>query len=115
MLTLLLTGAGSLLLGALSGYVLGLRNGRQDKMDELHLLQDEGWLTITYNEQQELDVDGSHRGVRTGGVEQDARIAELLHNEPEEVGVRTPSRKRRDSDERRTDWAKHIASQRDEG
>ena len=110
MLILLLTGAGSLLLGALMGHTVGFYRGRQDKLHELHELQEEGWLSIAYN--QEIDQSNQgHRGIRPGPDA--SAISDLLYEDPTDVGVRTPYRPRRDSEERRDDWAKAIRDTRE--
>lgn len=80
------------------GYVLGKRA----KLRELHKLQDEGFLTITYL--------GHHRdGVQ--GQDVGPTIHQLLHDEPDDVEpeLQRVRYMRRDRDgERRDDWAKAL-------
>lgn len=101
-------------MSALVAYLIGHSRGRTDKLDELHELQEEGWLSITYNG----DPSGGDANPSkprsseapkaiTNGAPQDPRaIIDLMFKDEPKV-----TRSRRDDDERRVDWAKHVRAQ----
>lgn len=89
-------------------YALGHKRGRAAKLKELHDLQDEGWLTITYSgdprqPQVQAAVRGAPARVQAPAPEGDVRA--LLYEDPEVKEVITP---RRDAEERRQDWARTL-------
>lgn len=109
MLTVILGAGIAATLAGIVGYFVGQRAGRADKLAELHALQDEGWLTITYSGKPEpllpegmmADLDASDLPSTNRPVSnRDERLKGLMMNEV--------SRPRRDSPERRDGYATAI-------
>lgn len=110
---IVILGAGVVaVLTATVGYFVGHRLGRADKLAELHALQDEGWLTITYTGKPEsllpegmmTEMDDSDLAdlpsTNRPTANRDERLKGLMMNEV--------SRPRRDSPERRDGYATAI-------
>jgi hypothetical protein len=102
-----------LILGVGAGTWLGFWLGKRAKLRELHQLQEEGYLSITYVGQEDHRAIGPESLPHPGGGSSDGpTIHELLHTEEpgqpigDELGrVRYA---RRDGEERRDDWAKAL-------
>lgn len=106
--TILIAGLVSMVTGLL-GYVIGGAKGRADKLNELHELQEEGWLSITYRGDPNKSVgDSPKRPVHSGrDANEEKDVIDLMFKDEPKV-----TRSRRDAEERRTDWAKHMKARK---
>jgi hypothetical protein len=93
---------------AVVGYLIGHKAGGSDKMDELHALQEEGWLTIEYSgdskKPDSILPESMMTNLEPGDLPEQNSLRDLMLNEK--------VRPRRDTPERRGDWATAIKNDR---
>jgi len=94
---------------AVVGYLLGHRHGGTDKMIELETLQEEGWLVITYAGDKKKPESLLPEKMMTNLDDADMKgVNASREDRLKNLMLKEEARPRRDSPERRGDWATAI-------